>query len=164
MREADVIELVGGLAGVEVMTAGPDTGAPEVAWGDSFFFYDPDGDGGVTRQPFATVVTSNYPGFDTASDLDRPGVFRVNVAVERQTFEALLGYAPADHERHRADVDFAALDRLVPHPVYAAQGWVCVLNPGAATQVQLEALLLDAHARAAARHGRRRAVQEADGV
>jgi hypothetical protein len=41
------------------------SGAPEVAWGDSFFFYDPDGDAPTDRRmPFATIVTNDYDGND----------------------------------------------------------------------------------------------------
>jgi len=97
-------------------------------------------------------VTKDYGGFDTASNLDRPGVFRLNIAVGSDTFEELVGYPPAAHAKRQAGVDYAALDRLLPHPIYAPQSWVCVLNPGAATGAQARALLCHAHARARGRH------------
>jgi hypothetical protein len=53
-------------------------------------------------------------------------------------------------------LDYTALDRLIPHPAYAAQAWVSILNPGEATAGQARALLTDAHARAVRRHDRRR--------
>jgi hypothetical protein len=147
---SELIEFLSGLPGVVVVTAGPENGAPEVAWGDSFFLYDPDDDLPPERQlPFATIVTKNYPGFDTASDLDRPGVFRLNIAVGRTAFEEIVGHPP---EVKADGVDHTALDRLLPHPVYATQGWVCVLNPGAAAGEQVRSALVAAHARAAARH------------
>ena len=156
VTEDDVRELVSGLEHVEVVTASEANGAPEVAWGDSFFFYRPPGTGErAQRQPFATLVTQDYPGFDTASDLGRPGVFRVNVGVGRAAFTALFGYSPAAHADHAEAYDYAVLDRLLPHPVYATQGWVCVLNPGAETSARLESLLREAHAAAAKRHERR---------
>jgi Family of unknown function (DUF6194) len=99
-----IIRLAKTLPGVVVVTAGPDNGAPEVAWGDSF-------------------------GFDTSSNLYRPGVFRLNVGVGRQRFEALLGYPPSQHAAHSAGVDYAVLDQVIPHPEYAAQGWVAILCP-----------------------------------
>ena len=73
LGEQAVLDLLRGLPGVRVHTAGPGDGSPESAWGDSFATYDPDGTAPATRQPFATVVVSDYPGFDTASRLDRPG-------------------------------------------------------------------------------------------
>lgn len=154
VTEDEVLELVTRLPDVVVVTASEASGAPQAAWGDSFCFYDPTGDG-ERHSPFATIVTQNYEGFDTESDLNRPGVFRVNVAVGRAAFEALFGYAPAAHADHHAEYDYAALDRLLPHPIYAAQGWVSVLNPAAETQDRLASLLTDAHDLAAKRHQRR---------
>jgi len=141
------------LTGVVVQTVEQGSEAPPSAWGDSFITYDPDGTADQSRwQPFATVVTSDYPGFDTASRLDRPGVFRVNVSAGRELFAEVLGYPPAEAEQHRDDVDHAATDVWLPHPVYATQGWVCVLCPGPATAGRLRALLEQSHARAAARY------------
>jgi uncharacterized protein DUF6194 len=153
---AEVLELVQRLPGVRVVTASREGGAPEIAWGDSFFFYDPaDVGGAAQRLPFATVVTKDYGDFDAASDLNRPGVFRVNVDAGHRAFEELFGYPPAAHAEHSADYDYAELDRVVPHPVYGPQGWVCVLNPGPRTRSQLESLLVDAHARAVEHYRRR---------
>ncbi|GAA4988204.1 hypothetical protein HD597_007660 [Nonomuraea thailandensis] len=153
MTEDDIITFVSGLPGTVVFTAGPGDGSPEVAWGDSFFFYEPDGLDAVPadgRLPYATIVTKDYAGFDTASGLDRPGVFRLNVAVGRVEFERLVGYPPAAHAAHHDGVDYAALDQVIPHPLYATQSWVSILNPGDAGRAQ--AILRDAHARAAKRH------------
>lgn len=147
MRSDDIIAFVTGLPGVVAVTASEADGAPEAAWGDSFFFYDPDADTPPDRRmPFATIVTTDYDGFDTASNLNRPGVFRLNIAVGRQVFDQLIG------DPHP---DYTALDRLIPHPVYAAQCWVAILNPGATTAALARSLLTDAHAKAAQRHHRR---------
>jgi hypothetical protein len=155
MTQDDVIAFVAALPGVVVVTASEAIGAPEVAWGDSFFFYDPDGDTPDDRRmPFATLVIQDYPGFDTASDLDRPGVFRVNVSAGRQAFEDAVGYPPAAHAEHAAEHDYAVLDRVIPHPVYAVQGWVSVLNPGPAGDAKTRELLVAAHALAVLRHTR----------
>ena len=32
-----------------------------------------------------------------------------------------------------AEYDYTAEDQLMPHPVYAAQRWICVVNPSRAT-------------------------------
>jgi hypothetical protein len=53
---------------------------------------------------------------------------------------------------HQARFDFAVLDRLLPHPAYATQAWVSILNPGPATSTQARALLAEAHTRAVGRH------------
>ena len=151
MTENDIIEFMAGLPGVVAFTAGEDNGAPQAAWGDSFFFYDPDDVPSNRKMPFATIVTKDYEGFDTASDLNRAGVFRLNIAVGRAVFEELLGYPPAAHDGRHEGVDYRVLDGILPHPVYAAQSWICVLNPGDATASHVRTLLTDAHTRAVAR-------------
>lgn len=153
MTEDDIIQFAWGLPGVDVLTAGETTGAPEIAWGDSFFYYDADRDIAADRRfPFATVVTKDYPGFDEASNVDRDGVFRLNISVGRQRFAELIGYPPAQHPHHQADVDYTAIDTVIPHPVYATQGWVSIVNPGERTDAQVRLLLAEAHSRAVRRH------------
>jgi len=144
MTEDEVFQLVTSLAGVDVLVASESNGSPEVAWGDTFFYYDPGGGREVDRRmPFATIVIQDYPGFDTASRLDRPGVFRVNIGVGRELLAELTG--------DRESFDYAALDQFIPHPAYAKQGWVSILNPTAANAGRLRELLTAAHARAAGR-------------
>jgi hypothetical protein len=151
MTEQEIIALVTAMPGAVAITADATTSAPVAAWGDTFFFHDPDGTPEARRFPFATLVVKDYDGFDTASDLDRAGVFRLNIGVGRERFEEVIGHAPAEHAARREDFDYTALDRLLPHPVYASQGWVCVLNPAAASDAQVRALLTDAHERASQR-------------
>jgi hypothetical protein len=80
-----------------------------------------------------------------------PGVSTV-VAVEagRTAFEELIGYPPA--AQGLTEHDYAELDRLLPHPVYAPQGWVCIVNPGERTEAQARELLAAAHERARRRY------------
>lgn len=138
------------LDGVRVVVASADNGAPQQSWGDVFVMHDvpDDVDAGF---PFATIVTQDQPGFDEGSDLDRPGAFRVNLQVGRSR-AAELGVGP----EHRDGVDHAEVDRLLPHPVYAAQGYVSVVNPGRATSELVLQLLGEAHARSRARTRPRR--------
>jgi len=151
MTEDEVIRLAAGLPGVRVETATESTGAPEVAWGDSFIYYDLEGAPLDSRFPFATVVVTNYPGFDEASDLDRDGVFRLNVSAGRQRFTELFGYPPVQHDEHTHDLDYTVLDTVLPHPVYAKQGWVSILNPGELTSDLARTLIVEARDRTAAR-------------
>ena len=101
------------------------------AYGATFFFFDP-----TKMFPFATITATDEN--DTASDLNRPGVFRLNVGVSKQTFQSLFVDADADH-------DFTALDRLMPHPVYGKMYWLCVLNPSDATFETVKPLLAEAY-------------------
>lgn len=80
MTEQEIIQFAANLPGVDILAAGEATDVPEIAWGDSFFYYDPDRDMPADKRfPFATIVTKDYPGFDEASNVDREGVFRLNV-------------------------------------------------------------------------------------
>jgi Family of unknown function (DUF6194) len=75
--------------------------------------------------------------------------------VSRETFHALFGYLPGKESAKNADYDFAALDTLMPHPVYAPQSFVCVLNPGPETFETIKPLLAEAWSIVEARHSKR---------
>lgn len=127
-----------------ILETWPDTDVVE-ALGAAFFSLDPE-----KHWPnFATIVTTDEHDEGAPSQLSRPGVFRLNVGVARATFERLVG--------SMADPDYADFDRLLPHPVYAKQLWVSILNPSAATfsDVVLP-LLTEAHDRLAAARARHR--------
>jgi hypothetical protein len=149
--ENEVVRMLTELPDVVTVMAGRENDAPEIAWGDSFFFYDPDGTSDQ-RHPFATIVTKDYTGFDTSSDLDRPGVYRLNLEVGREVFERLFGFPPAVFADQAEGFDYATLDRVIPHPVYAKQGWVSVLVPGVHTEDQVRDLASEAYRRARGRH------------
>ena len=155
MTETEIIAFLSSLDGVVAMTATAETGAPEAAWGDTFFSYDPEHNEASQRFPFATLVVSDYPGWDTSSQLDRDGVFRLNVAVGRAGYERLIGHPPAAYAEHSADYDYAELDVLLPHPVYAGQGWISIVNPGPITAALVQRLVADAHELAQRRWWRR---------
>ncbi len=78
-------------AGVDADVASRESGAPEIAWGDTFFIDDADRAlEGAKRFPFATIVTKNYGDFDNLSNLDREDVFRLNIGLSRETYESLI--------------------------------------------------------------------------
>jgi hypothetical protein len=111
--------------------------------GGAFFSLDPE-----KHWPnFATIVWTD--DFDQASNLSRPGVFRLNIGVGRATFERLAGGS--------ADPDCTAMDRIFPHPVYAKQRWISILNPSDATMRDVVMpLLTEAHDRLAAQRTKSR--------
>ena len=57
-------------------------------------------------------------------------------------------------------LDYTAMDQVMPHPVYGAQYWVCVLNPGEHTLELAQELLTVAHAFAVRKHENRHARTE----
>jgi hypothetical protein len=128
---------------------------PELAWGDAYFYYAPDGEMPRTVQPYGTIVTKNYPD-DTASDLDPAGRWRVNIHVDRATFRELLGSAANGGAMSQEPVDPATPDVVLPHPVYGSASWIAVVTPGTRTADTVLRLLREAHAAARARFERRR--------
>jgi hypothetical protein len=125
----------------DVLAAYPGTRMIEAS-GDFFAIYDPDGDyEHRPRQGWATLVQSD--AHDDASNLSRPDVFRLNIGLPRRRYDELVAGIETP--------DFAAADVLMPHPVYAGYGWVCVLNPER-TWPTVQTLLDDAHDFAVRKH------------
>ncbi|WP_111766553.1 DUF6194 family protein [Nakamurella deserti] len=151
MTVDDIAAWVEGLGGVLTLRPAPGDGSPALAHGDLFFYWAPDG---VLPpgQPFATVVTKDYPG-EPSSGLDRPGAFRVNVAAGSEEFRRRTGVAP-----HDATPGATPDDEVVAHPVYAALGWLCVVNPGERAAADLRDLLTAAHGLARGRRERRQEI------
>lgn len=122
------------------------------AHGYTFFFY-----GSERQLPFATLATDDNE-FDRVSNLDRPGVYRLNIGVSRETYRSFFG-----DEKPRlggdgvldSGHDFTRLDQILPHPHYAPQSWVCVLSPGEETVGVVRTLLREAYERAVLRANRR---------
>jgi hypothetical protein len=152
MNIEEIIEFVEGLGGVLTLRPAPGDGSPEIAWGDVFFYYAPDGVVPQHIQPFATIVTKNYPG-DEGSRLDRPDTFRVNVHAGRQAFARWTGHEP--REPAEDDVDPSEQDTVLAHPVYGRMAWLAVVNPGPRTATAVRDLLHASHGRARDRFERR---------
>ncbi|WP_382303893.1 DUF6194 family protein [Herbiconiux sp. UC225_62] len=150
MSIQQIIDTVSGLDGALVLAPEAGSRAPEIAWGDFFFSYAPSGEPEDHDQPYATIVTKDYPD-DSASRLG-DGRWRVNIHVDRATFQELVGEDPR-HLALRRDVSHT--DVFLPHPVYGALSWVSVVNPDT-TLPQVLDLVRSAHAAARARTERRR--------
>ncbi len=120
----------------------PDTDVVE-ALGAAFFSLDAE-----THWPnFATIVTTDEHDEGAPSNLSRPGVFRLNIGVGRETFQRLVGAMD--------EPDYAAFEQVLPHPVYAKQLWISILNPSDATfRDVVMPLLTEAHDRLAAARAR----------
>ena len=153
MRIDEIIDFLESLGGVLVLRPTAGDGSPEIAWGDAFVYYAPDGVV-PSVQPFATIVTKDYPD-DTTSRLDRSGAFRLNIAAGSSEFRRWTGRGPRDPETEQ--VDRGEPDVLFAHPVYGELGWLAVVEPGPRTDAAVRELLRAAHALARGRHKRRAA-------
>ncbi len=153
MQIDEITAFIEDLGGVLTLRPAAGDGSPEISWGDLFFYYAPDG---VlpTSQPFATIVTKDYPD-DRVSRLDRPGAFRLNVAAGSAEFRRWTGRGP--REPTREQVDPSKADVVFAHPVYGELGWLAVVDPGPRMETPVRELLRTAHGRARARSERRSA-------
>ncbi|WP_328397340.1 DUF6194 family protein [Nocardia sp. NBC_00416] len=143
----EIIGFLDSLDGVLALRPGPGDGSPEIAWGDVFFYYAPDGQVPAKTQPFATIVTKDYPG-DEPSGLDRPGAFRLNISAGTEAFTEWTGRTPREAN---VDLTSSAADTVIAHPVYAPLGWLAVIDPGPRTAQPIRDLLRIAHERARGR-------------
>ena len=103
--------------------------------GYTFFFYRDD-----HMHAFATIA-SNGNEYEQISKLDRPGVYRLNIGVSRETFRSLFG----TKKINPGDYDFTILDTLLPHPDYSSQFFLCVLSPSEATFETVRPMLAEAY-------------------
>jgi len=106
-----------------------------VNMGYTFFFYRDD-----HMHAFATIA-SHGNEYEQVSKLDRPGVYRLNIGVNRETFHSLFGKGKIDLSPY----DFTALDTIMPHPDYSSQFFICVLSPSEATFEKIKPLLAEAY-------------------
>jgi hypothetical protein len=121
------------------------------AFSYTFFFY-----GSERMLPFATLASVDNE-YDRVSNLDRPGVFRLNIGLRKPTFQSLFGIGTIDVSAY----DFTALDTIMPHPDYAPQSWICVLNPSDDTfRHTVQEFLAEAYELAVQRHARRHPTAE----
>ena len=118
-----------------------------VNMGYTFFFYRDD-----HMHAFATIA-SNGNEYEQVSKLERPGIYRLNIGVNRETFHSLFGKGKMDLSPY----DFTALDTIMPHPDYSSQFFICVLSPSEASFEKIKPLLAEAHEVAMKRYNKRKA-------
>ena len=148
----EIIKFLDGLGGVLTLRPAPGDGSPEISWGDTFFYYAPDGVVPKATQPFATIVTKDYPD-DEGSRLNRPDTFRLNFFAGKEAFISWTGHEP--REPTTRDVDSSVADTVIAHPVYGSLGWLAVVNPGTRTDTAIRELLRTSHHLARIRYQRR---------
>ena len=116
--------------------------------GYTFFFYRDD-----HMHAFATIASTGNE-YEKISNLDRLGVYRLNIGVSRETFQSLFGKSKIDTSAY----DFTTLDTVMPHPDYSSQHFICVLSPSEATfEGHIRALLAEAYDVAKNRYNKRKA-------
>jgi hypothetical protein len=99
--------------------------------------------------PFVTIANSDND-YDSVSNLNREGVFRINIGVSRETFDKLI-----PKYRDGSNYDYTTLNTFLPHPDYAKQNFICILNPSGENVTGTKELIQEAHSIAAVRHQRK---------
>ena len=116
-------------------------------YGEKTFFYNPND--ALPRGIYFCTIKSNDGPRDKASDLSRPGVFRMNWQLSSQDFLELfdkIPKRPAKGQVIEGNYDFRQLGSLTPHPVYGWMRWVSVVNPTPSLWPQIEDLLKKSYA------------------
>ena len=104
------------------------------SWGEKGVFYNPNHI--LKRGVYVLTVKEKDGANDRSSNLNRQGIYRVNLGLRKTTFQNLFGDIPPRP---------AAGDCLVPHPVYAWMGWISILNPSESTFNECKPLLQEAY-------------------
>lgn len=100
------------------------------AYRETTFFYNPDQL--LPNGIYVCTIKSEDGPNDKASDLNRASVYRLSCGLPADKYYDLFGAKPkrpAKGQTVDLEVDFTALDQIIPHPIYAWMGWVCVNNP-----------------------------------
>ncbi len=123
----------------------------EGTFGYTFFFVGDD-----RRLPFVTIADSDND-YDAVSNLNRADVFRLNIGVSKAIFNRLTdGFVTED-------IDYSALNVFLPHPHYARQHFVCILNPVGDNAEKTKQFIVEAHSMAAGRLSRKGGSQLSEG-
>lgn len=83
------------------------------------------------KLPFVTLVTKDND-YDSVSNLNRDGFFRMNFAIDKETFTSKFGGLTGNKKLEaymNLEIDFTQQDVIMPHPTYGSMNWICIVNP-----------------------------------
>ncbi len=113
-------------------------------WGERGVFYNPENL--LPKGIYVLTVKEKDGPNDKASQVNREGVYRLNLGISKPTFMKMFDSIPARPAAGRivnTGHDFSQLDKITPHPVYGWMSWIAVLNPSDSTFYQLQPLILE---------------------
>ena len=114
--------------------------------GEKAVFYNPENI--LKKGVYVLTIKEKDGENDKASRLDRKNIFRVNLGLKKETFIKLFGEIPARPSAGNVvnmKYDFKKTDEVLPHPVYASRGWICILNPAEKTDNTLIPFINEAY-------------------
>ena len=127
------------------------------AWGEKSFFYNPDRE--FSRGTYFCTLKEKDGENDSASKLNRDGIYRLNFGIEKSTFLELFHTIPNRPSKGmciEGDYDFSKLDSLSPHPIYGWMCWVAILNPSNESFRKIESLLSESYHLVIKKHGKKK--------
>lgn len=116
------------------------------SWGEDSLFYNPDNR--LKRGVYILTIKEKDGLNDSASNLNRENIYRVNIGIRKNSFLSLFGEIPkraAKGQVVEMDFEFDALNQIIPHPVYAWMSWICALNPDEKTFENLKPYIYEAY-------------------
>lgn len=129
---------------------------PKSSWGETSLFYNP-GKLLPNGVYFCTLKEKNGEN-DKASDLDRESIFRLSIGISKATYEKYFGSRPKRPAKGGiidTEHDFAALNELMPHPIYGWMSWVQVLSPSESKFESILPLIAEAHSNAVIKYSKK---------
>lgn len=123
-------------------------------WGDRGIFYNPDNrlPRGIHIMTFKVKDSRK----DKVSDLNRTGIYRLNLGISKESFNRLFGPTPPRPkagETAETEHDYRQLDLITPHPKFGWMAWISVLNPRRATFETLKPLVEESYKLARQKYG-----------
>jgi hypothetical protein len=115
-------------------------------WGEQAIFYNPNNT--LKKGVYVVTIKEKDGANDYASKVNRDGVFRINISIRKDTFQTIFGTIPKRPTAGNIvdmNYDFTQLNTIMPHPIYAWMGWICILNPTSETFETLKPLLQEAY-------------------
>lgn len=131
------------ISAIETFISGLADVQREEHFGYVFFFVGDD-----HRLPFVTLAQADN-AYDSVSNLNREGVFRVNIGISKESYAAVIDSTLSE------PIDYTVLNTFLPHPEYAKQHFVCILNPSGENAAMTQQLIREAHTLAQARAKKR---------
>ncbi len=116
------------------------------SYGEKAIFYNPYGN--MKRGIYVLTVKERDGANDKSSNLNREGVYRINIGVRKDTFLKMFDVVPDRPAKGGVvdmEYDFSQIDRLLPHPIYAWMSWICVLSPSEQTFEKLKPLIAEGY-------------------
>jgi len=128
-------------------------------WGELGLFYNPEEK--LKIGIYLMTFKEKDGEHDSASKLDRGGLYRLNLGISKETFIKIFGTIP---KRPRAgevitmdiEFDFTKIDTIMPHPVYGWMSWISVINPSQKTFEMLKPLIAEGYKLAVEKYKRKK--------